>query len=381
MITAAQVNRIIQFQGDGLPVVSLYVSVEPGISQQEIHSRVTSLVDQLDPLAKDGSTEHERRFSLRADIQRIKESLSDQVWQPKAMALFSCSGNDLFEEVVLPDRVRDQIVVDEVAFVRPMLAVLDEYHRSCVVLIDKESVRAWELYQDEMPELTRLEDRLRKSDYAAGRGKDRLRHTADEQHKQHYRRVSGILDDLFRVGLYDLLIVGGHEFEVPAFLEFLSHDVRDRTAGTFSIEPTTARAAEIRAKAEAVVQQYERDEERRLVAEVLDTAAAGGLAAVGLAECLWAGSVAAIQMLLVQQGAPVRGVVCDESGWLALSGKTCPLCGKPARHTPDVVDELVHAVIDEGGAIKHVEAGTKLDDFALAAALRFSLPPEASTVT
>jgi peptide subunit release factor 1 (eRF1) len=381
MITAEQVNRIIQFQGDGLPVVSLYVCVEPGISQEEVHSRVTSLVDQLDPLAKDGSTEHERRLSLRADIQRIKESLGDQVWQPKAMAVFSCSGNDLFEEVVLPDRVRDQIVVDEAAFVRPMLAVLDEYHRSCVVLIDKQSVRVWELYQDEMPELTRLEDRLRRSDYAAGRGKDRLRHTEDEQNKQHYRRVSGILDELFRAGLYDLLIVGGHEFEVPAFLEFLSHDLRDRIAGTFSIEPTTARVAEIRAKAEAVVQQYERDEEHRLVAEVLGTAAAGGLAAVGIAKCLWAASVAAIRLLLVQQRAPVRGVVCDDSGWLALSGETCPLCGKPTRHTPDVVDELVHAVIDEGGSVKHVEAGTKLDEFGLAAALRFPLPAEVPAVT
>jgi peptide subunit release factor 1 (eRF1) len=381
MITAAQVNRIVQFHGDGLPVVSMFVSVEPGISREEVHSRVTSLVDQLDPLARDGSVQHERRLSLRADIQRIKESLGDEVWRPRAMAVFSCSGHDLYEEVVLPDRVRDQIVVDEAAFVRPMLAVLDEYHRSCVVLIDKQSVRAWELYQDEMPELTRLEDRVRKSDFAAGRTKDRLRNTADEQNKQHYRRVAQALDELFRVGLYDLLIVGGHEFEVPAFLEFLGHDLRDRMAGTFRIEPTAAQLAEVRAKAGTVVQQYERDDEHRLVAEVLDRAAAGGLAAVGLAKCLWAGSVAAIQLLLVQQRAPVPGVVCDESGWLGLGGETCPFCGKPTRRTPDVVDELVLAVIDEGGSIKHIEDGTRLDEFGLAAALRFAPPPAVAAVT
>jgi peptide chain release factor subunit 1 len=68
-------------------------------------------------------------------------------------------------------------------------------------------------------------------------------------------------------------------------------------------------------------------------------------------------------------------VVCDESGWLALSGDVCQLCGKPARHAPDVIDELVQTVIDEGGSIKHVEAGTKLVDHVVAAHLRFPLPP------
>lgn len=378
MITAEQVNRIIRFQGDGLPVVSLYVCVEPGTIREEVHSRVMSLVDQLDPLAKDSSTGHEQRLSLRADIQRIKDSLSDHVWQPKAMAVFSCSGHDLYEEIPLADRVRDRIVVDETAFVRPMLAVLDQYHRSCVVVIDKEWARAWELYQDDMPELTGFKDRVHKPNHAAGRAKDRLRNPADELNRQHYRRVSTVLDELFRTGRYDLLIVGGHEFEVPVFLDFLSHDLRDRLAGTFPIEPATAQAAQVRAGAQAVVACYERDEEERLVAEVLDRAAVGGLAAAGLAGCLWAGSVAAIQQLLVQQGTPVPGVVCDESGWLALAGDTCPFCGKPTRRTPDVVDELVHAVIDEGGAVRHIEAGTKLDEFALAAALRFPLPPQVS---
>jgi len=33
-----------------------------------------------------------------------------------------------------------------------MLAVLDEYHRSCVVVVDRETARTWELYQDEMRE-------------------------------------------------------------------------------------------------------------------------------------------------------------------------------------------------------------------------------------
>jgi peptide subunit release factor 1 (eRF1) len=372
MITAETVHRIIQFQGDGIPVVSLYVAIDPGISQSDVHTRVTSLVDQIDGLAKDRDIQHEPRLSLRGDIEQIRERMREEVWQPKGLAVFSCNGRGFYEEVPLPRAVRSQIVVDESALVRPMLAVLDEYHRSCVVVVDKEWARAWELYQDEMRELARFKDRLGKFDNYAGGDLARIR---DEQSKRHYRRVVQVLDELFRTERYDLLIVGGHDVELPAFLQFLPRDLRDRLAGSFSIDPPTATAAEVRAGADAVLQGYESDQQQKDVAEVLDRAAAGGLAAVGVPACLWAASVAAIQTLLVQEGMTAAGVVCDDSAWLALAGDTCPLCGKPTRHSPDVIDELVQAVIDEGGSIEHVEADTPLAEHGVAAALRFPLPP------
>ncbi len=372
MITAEAVNRITQFQGDGMPVVSLYVPIDPGTSQSDVHSRVTSLVDQVDGLAKDRDLQHEPRLSLRGDIERIRGRMSEEVWQPKGLAIFSCSGRGLYEEVSLPRALRGRVVVDDAAFVRPMLAILDEYRRCCVVVVDKEWARAWELYNDEMRELTRFKDRLGKFDNYAGGDVNRIR---NELSRRHYRRVAQVLDELFRTQPYDLLVIGGHDFEIPAFLEFLPRELRDRFAGSFSIDPPTATAAEVRASAGAILQRYESDQEQKAVAEVLDRAAAGGLAAVGIPACLWAGSVAAIQALLVQEGVTEAGVVCDDSGWLALAGDTCPLCGKPTRHIPDVIDELVQAVIDDGGSIEHVGGDTPLREHTVAAALRFPLPP------
>jgi peptide chain release factor subunit 1 len=52
-----------------------------------------------------------------------------------------------------------------------------------------------------------------------------------------------------------------------------------------------------------------------------------------------------------------------------------PLCGRPTRHAADVIDELVEAVIDAGGSIEHVQAETALQEHAVAASLRFPLPP------
>jgi peptide chain release factor subunit 1 len=131
----------------------------------------------------------------------------------------------------------------------------------------------------------------------------------------------------------------------------------------------------VQEQAEALLDRHERELEKRLVGEALERAASGGLAALGLEPCLWATSVAGVQTLLVQDGATVPGVVCDDSPWYALDGETCPLCGRQTRKVADVIDEMVEAVISEGGLIHHVRAETRLRKHLAAALLRFALPP------
>ncbi|MET7764021.1 hypothetical protein ABZS71_19060 [Streptomyces sp. NPDC005393] len=379
MILAEQIDRIIRFDGRGLPVVSAYVGLRPepaDLVARRAHVRDV-LNEHVRPLTEDKSLAHDVRMSLRDDIERIAVEVSQEQYKPGTVAAFSCSGHDFFEVVQLPRSIRDRGLVDSTPWVRPMLAVLDEYHRICVVLIDKAWARVWELYLDDIRELEKAHDRtLRKKDYARGLAEDRVRNKADEITKRHFRRAAGMLDEVFRTHDFDLLVIGGHSYEVKHFVEFLPRDLRERMAGTFDVDPSTASQGDIRAGAGPVVERYELEEQQRMVGDVLEAAAARKPAAVGLRSCLWAGSVAAIQQLLVQEGETAPGVVCDQSGWLATSGDTCPLCGEPTRQTPDVIDELVEAVIDEGGGIKHVRADTELRKHLTAASLRFPLPPE-----
>lgn len=377
MLTAGTVDAIVGFNGQDLPVTSIYASVErdPGL-REDLQVRMSSMLDQIRPLAKNGSAGHDARLSVRADIQRIKEALAEERWRPEGVAIFACSGRGLYEEVPLPRPVRDQVVVGAAPFVGPMLSLLDELHRACVVVVDKAEARLWEVYQDEMREVGVVRDpALRKPNYAAGQGEDGVRNKAGELAKRHYRRVVATIEEVFAADRCDLLVVGGHEHEVPAFTEFLPFELRSKLAGTFSADPATATPAGIRHSAGLILQGHERAAERQLAADVLGTLGAGGLAAAGLADCLWAGSVAAVQTLLVPEGAAtVPGVVCDDSGWLALSGDTCPICGKATRHSWDVLEDLAEAVRAEGGAVRHLADDGLLGEYPVAAQLRFQLP-------
>lgn len=381
MITAETIQRVTRFDGGGLPVTSVYLGIDAERrDHRSLPIRASSVLHDLRPMAKDRSLDREARLSVRGDVERIEdEKNTDRPLKRGALAIFSCSGRGFYEEVELPRRVRDRAVLDGTPWVRPMLAVLDEFHRAVALVVDKESAHMWELYQGEMSEIRETTDEaLRKPDFAGWHGRDEYGvHNRDEElAKRHYRKVATTLDDFVRTGVFELLVVGGHEFEVPGFLEFLPHAMRGSVAGTFATDPRTATIGDIRDKASAIVDRYERDEERGFVTQVLDKHAAGGNAVVGLGDSLWAGSTAAVQRLLVHDEATAPGVVCDESGWLAEAGDTCLVCGGPTRTTADVVDELAEAVIDTSGTVEHVFSDTPLQERLVAADLRFPLPPK-----
>ncbi|HWN59866.1 MAG TPA: hypothetical protein VNO25_04290, partial [Streptosporangiaceae bacterium] len=268
-----------------------------------------------------------------------------------------------------------QVMVDATPLARPMLAVLGEYPRACVLVVNRETAPVWEMYQDEMREVETVTDPLRKAGNSGSRAEDRVQNRVDEQAKRHFRRAASLIDQLLRSDGYDILVVGGHEYELGEFFRLLPHELRGRVAGTFSADPVATPVAEVRSSAEGVVRHYQREQDRRLVAHVLELAAAGGLAALGPENCLWAGSVSAIGTLLLRDGATLPGVVCDESRWLAASGDICPVCGKPTRYAPDVLDELAAAVIETGGSARQIAADLMLEEYPTAARLRFPPPP------
>jgi peptide chain release factor subunit 1 len=379
MISAETVDRLARFRGDGVPVVSAYVGypVDDTTRGRSPLIKVSSLLHEIRPLADDERLSHDARLSLRADIEQIEGTAAEGRWPRGAVAVFSSSRSGLFEVLELPRAVRDRIVVDATPWVRPMLALLEDYPRAVVVVVDRANARMWEYFVEELEELGGLSDpTLRKPNYGGWYGLEerRVENKAETLERKHFRRVADHLLHLFLGGTYDVLVVGGHPDEVARFVEFLPAQVRPKLAGTFTIDPGTMTKADLKHRAREIVETHERATEAALVEDVLGLAAAGGLATTGLASCLWAGSVLAIQHLLVQDEAVAPGVVCDECGWLGLTGEECPVSGDKTRPTDDVVDELTTSVIDHSGTVTHVETETALAEHTTAARLRFPLP-------
>ena len=279
MITAETVNGIVRFQANGLPVVSLYCRVDPGASEREVRARVDSLLDQIRPLAKDRDLDHRYRLSARTDIERIKDALDSERWPPGTIAIFSCSGRGLYEEIPLPRRMREQVMVDKTPLARPMLAVLGEYPRSCVLVVNREAAPVWEMYQDEMREVQTVTDPLRKAGNTgkAARGPDpepggRAGQAALPPGRERDRPAVAQPTDT----------TSSSSAATSTSLESSSASCRTSCAagwpGRSAPIPVATPVAEIRSSAEGVMRRYQREQDQRLVGHVLELAAAGGLA-------------------------------------------------------------------------------------------------------
>jgi peptide subunit release factor 1 (eRF1) len=376
VLRVGTVERIERFHGGDLSVLSLYLCIPAGWdSQSGARTKADSLLHEVRRLTEDHSRSHDSRRSLREDIEWVEEVVAEVAIRPGALAMFACSGAGLREIVPFPRPVRDRIVVDETPWTRPMTAVLDEYERCCVAVIDKGNAQAWELHLDSMRQLGRLGE-TRWREQAHETNAHRAGAKAEELEKRHFRAVAEQLDELQRRNGFDVLVLGGHEDELGRFEGFLSKTLRQRLGGSFRLDDDRLQPAAVRERTHAILEDRLLARQRQAVADAFERAASGGLAAVGLRSCLWAGSAAAIDTLIVQEGATAPGVVCDESRWLALSGDSCPICGRPTRQTEDVIDELVEAVTSEGGSFRPVWAETELERTTAAAALRFPLPPE-----
>ncbi|MET0324708.1 MAG: hypothetical protein ABW219_05740 [Ilumatobacteraceae bacterium] len=358
-------------------VVSAYLALptDPG-ERACLDTRLRSLLAPLRQLADSDEIGRTARSTLRADLERIIERVPEcRAAHGRSIAVFLCEPAGLDERVVLPRTTRDRVVADATPWLRPLLAVLDESWRYGVCIVDRE--QTW-LYVFAMGELETAE---RARHEVHSRHAWRHHHgppstaQAEERARHHYHDASERLTLLARMGRVDLLVVGGHAETVSAFLPFLPADVRTKVAGTFSVDPRHMTIGQVRQQTEQVVDAYERAQERRLVAEVIDRVGNSGLVTLGLPWSLDAINAEAVQLLLIVDDREIPGAVCTRCGWLSVGHlESCAVCGGSVRDTVDVIDEAAAAVIDAGGEIEHVYAETPLRQHVVATLTRFPVP-------
>jgi peptide chain release factor subunit 1 len=380
------VEELLQFRGPDPSVLSVYVSIpaDPG-EIRGVRAHVESVLQPVSELVASRQLAHAPRESLRADVARIMEELPPrgQELLGRTIAVFACRQVGLYREAIVARPVRERAVVDETPYVRPLLAVLDESHRYCTVVVTSEVSWIYEFYMGELEEAGRVGAWGPRKPKPEGWHLSERRddHRAEELARRHLKDTAAATEEFMQKRDAELLILGGHTEIIPEFVPFLSKPLQQKVAGTFAIDPNTMSPGQVREHADAIVEAYERGEESRLVGEAFERVAAGGLGAVGLEWCLLAVNEHAVELLLVNDDDTAPGRACDNCGWLGLgeagtagAEAVCPVCGAATRPTPDVIDEMAEKVVDTSGRVEHVYAETQLPDQVVAAFLRFPVP-------
>ncbi|MDZ7374238.1 MAG: hypothetical protein ONB23_09750 [candidate division KSB1 bacterium] len=383
MIRHADIERILNLSPSGHPVLSLYLNAHLGLrtldaqritikSMIRDRKREIEARQDLDPRWRDGA--------LR-DLERLEDRALAMVDVPhgyRGLVMFFSSGEGLELAFHLPQPVRDALIVDHTPYVRPLLAILDEYHRVCTLLLDRERAELYEVYMGEILHHQQIFDevpgRVRIAGWYGLEERRIERHVEDHVHR-HFRHVSEVLFRAFRQLGFDWLVLGGHHEVIADFRPYLHPYLEPRLIGEFHAEPGETPLATVLNRTREVEQAAEREEQRRLVRELVEQAQGGRLGVLGLEKTLSAVQRAQVRILLVEEGFAAPGVFCSRCGFLGLEERACPICGASTAAAVDIVDEALEATVHYGGHVRHITPGSELSASGrIGALLRYPLP-------
>ena len=385
------------------PVVSLFLR-----SWGQLNERKATLKNLLREgeaqVEADTGWDDERKKQARALLERLRERcevLLEGV-SPQgrgAWALFA--SRERTEELPLPLDLRERIVVDRSPYASPLSSLIDQYERYGVILCDAKRARLCEVYLGVVEGWEELEsEHERKKGIPAGgpartankaglgtqsyAGLEELRrrHHAEYVLHQHLAEVADRAWRRHKVRPVDRWILAGNREVLPLLEEHLHSYLRERVVARENWALDLAKD-DVRERVIATETRVEADKERALLAQVTNHRGAAGMACVGFDETLTSLFYGKVRTLIVMDGPPQLGRECPECHYLFLRPQDeqertptlveCPICKRPTRRVPDVVDEAVELAILSGARVEHVNyAQEQLKDLGgMAGILRF----------
>jgi len=377
-VSEEELERLERFESHGAPVLSVYLDLDP---QRQVDRAYLVVLKDLVKETRDRLDETVVA-ALSAHAGRLEEWLESEGPQGRGLVAFYCHDPELWYTAFLPVPVEDHLAFEPRPHLGPLLALLDEYERYAVALVDKEKARLLSVFMGTIEESEAFEDVVPGKHDQGGWSQARYQRDHETHVSQHLQRVTERLAVLLQRKGFDRLILAGPEEATNELRVLLPQVLGERLVATIPGE-LFAGEAEVLEQSLVVVDRFEREEEARLVETVLDEAGADG-ASCGLVPTLEAIWQARVQTLLVAEGTEQEGSECQDCGQLQPGHVApCPACGGSMLPLVHLVERGMERTRAQAGDIEIVrgEPATLLQErcAGIAALYRFrSSQPDAS---
>ncbi len=361
MFTERDLDELVSFRSERVPVLSLYLNVDP--TQQTTDQYRLTLRSLLKEVAGEAKA---------ADIEAVERYFDFEYdWQGRGVAVFSCQAADFWRSYSLAVPVHNYTYVSHRPYIKPLTDVLDAYGRYGVIVVDSEGSRMFLFNLGELVEATGiLGEEVRRTKHGGASGVTGMRggmtartaRRGEAVVQRNLKEMAEATEVFCSNNGCHRLVLAGTEANVSQFLDVLPRAMQDRVIGSFTVDPA-APSSEVQARSMDLIEEVARQREQELVDGLIAGWKRGSGATAGVSDTLAALQEHRAGTLLVSAGYETLGYRCQNCRYLMLTERDeCPLCGGRVEHVEDLVDTMTHRALEQGVEVEIVRGSEKLEE-------------------
>jgi peptide chain release factor subunit 1 len=278
----AQLDRLSAFEPGPFPVVSLYLNLQP--DQHGRDNFLPFLRKELAERLRTYPANGPERESLDKDAEKIRAYVDGVDPAVNGLALFACSGADLFEAVQLAAPIQEhRLHISDQPHVYPLARLVDEYPRYAALVADTRSARIFVFAANRLERAEQIEGTRTRRHKMGGWSQARYQRHTENYHLHHAKEIADALARIVRDEAIGSVVVSGDEAIMPLLREQFSKELADRVidAGRLDIR---APEHEVLAASIAALRGRHAETDAARVEALIGAYRANGLAVVGVDE-------------------------------------------------------------------------------------------------
>jgi peptide subunit release factor 1 (eRF1) len=293
----AQLDRLGSADTGPFPVVSLYLDLKPNERGR----------DKFEPFLKKELAERMRTYtasgpereSLDKDAEQIRAYVAGVDPALNGLALFACSGADLFEAIPLAAGVDlHRLYISNQPHLYPLAQILGTSPRYLALIADTNSARIFVFAATGVERVKEIAGIKTKRAKIGGTSQARYQRHTENFHLHHAKEVVDVVARLVRNEGIEHIVIAGDDVIVPLLREQLPKDVAERVVDVVKLD-IRAPQREVLDTTLAALREKDAQTDSERAEALIGAYRAGGLACVGVDKVRKAFELGQVDELLI----------------------------------------------------------------------------------
>ncbi len=377
MIKDKVVNELVQMSLNDYPITSAYFSVASKSGNRKAH-----LVEFKKMIRYKKNTTYFKQLSeseqesVLTDFEKILYWFEEELDTSTYMSsiCFSSGKSGFWKTIDLKIPLTNELIVQPKPYIYQLTKLFSSYSRYGVVLVDKSKARIFEQSLGNFKELFHVDDNSPdtvKVGGFKGRQERKVERNIRQGVIQHYKEVARKIFDLNKSRDFNWIVLGGRKETIGEFRKYLHDYVDTKVAGVLDLEQS-ATLSEVFEKVHEVGKNARLEFDKKLL-ETYNNKKEANQAIEGIKAILPKIRDNWIDTLILHEDYQQKGVFCRRCNYIDLSPAVeCPDHGGPLERTHNIVEHILHNILQQGVNVQYV--GLSMKKYGeIAAILRFPI--------